>query len=389
MDTSTLFFTLALVLVAANAGAVFATWLIGRRPYGAHSPTRQPAESSPSPEVLMAPVTQALQRVEQQLAVSERYRAEAHGQLQEQVRAMNETSQLLRTEASSLVQALRAPQTRGRWGEVQLRRVVELAGLVEHCDFTEQMSVMGAESPQRPDLVVHLAGGKNIVVDAKVSIAAYLEMSGAPDESRAIDRKAAHARHLRAHVDQLAARQYWESLAPTPEFVVLFVPAEPFLSAALDAEPALLEYAFQKNVVMATPNTLIALLRTVAYTWRQDALTHNAQAVLDTGRELHQRLGTLGSHVTKMGSSLEASVKAYNSLVGSLESRVLVTARRFHELQVTDQAMPSPDAVDLAPRIPQADELTDPVLASEPTSAADATFVRVADGDTGARRATG
>ncbi|MFL6070444.1 MAG: DNA recombination protein RmuC [Actinomycetes bacterium] len=310
---------------------------------------------------MIAPVTQALLRVEQQLAVSERYRAEAHGQLQEQVRTMNETSQLLRTEASSLVQALRAPQTRGRWGEVQLRRVVELAGLVEHCDFTEQMTVVNAEFRQRPDLVVHLAGGKNIVVDAKVSIAAYLEMSGTNNESQASDRKSAHARHLRAHVDQLAARAYWETLAPTPEFVVLFVPAEPFLSAALEAEPSLLEYAFEKNVVMATPNTLIALLRTVAYTWRQDALTQNAQAVLDTGRELHQRLGTLGSHVTKMGSSLEASLKAYNSMVGSLEGRVLVTARRFNDLRITDEVLASPDSIDLAPRNLQADELRDTV----------------------------
>jgi DNA recombination protein RmuC len=358
METSTLLLTLALVAVAAIAGAVVATWLIGRRTYRAPGPTR-PAADSTTPEALMAPVTQALQRVEQQLAVSERYRAEAHGQLQEQVRAMNETSQLLRSEASSLVQALRAPHTRGRWGEVQLRRVVELAGLVEHCDFTEQMSVVAADGRQRPDLVVHLAGGKNIVVDAKVSIAAYLEASSANDESQALDRRSAHARHLRAHVDQLAGRAYWQSLAPTPEFVVLFVPAEPFLSAALDAEPSLLEYAFQKNVVIATPNTLIALLRTVAYTWRQDALTENAQAVLDAGRELHQRLGTLGSHMAKMGSSLEASVKAYNSLVGSLESRVLVTARRFHELQVTDQVLPAVDPIDLAPRTPQADELLD------------------------------
>ena len=359
MDSSSLLLLLLLVLVAAAAGASIGTWLIGRRTHAADSPQR-PSSDSPSPESLMAPVTMALQRVEQQLAVSERYRAEAHGQLQEQVRTMNETSQLLRTEASSLVQALRAPQTRGRWGEVQLRRVVELAGLVEHCDFTEQLTVVAPDSRQRPDLVVHLAGGKNIVVDAKVSIAAYLEMSGAKDESQASDRRTAHARHLRAHVDQLAGRAYWETLAPTPEFVVLFVPAEPFLSAALDAEPSLLEYAFEKNVVMATPNTLIALLRTVAYTWRQDALTQNAQAVLDTGRELHQRLATLGSHVTKMGSSLEASLKAYNAMVGSLEGRVLVTARRFNDLRVTDQVLAPPDSIDLAPRIPQADELRDP-----------------------------
>ena len=273
---------------------------------------------------------------------------------------MNETSQLLRTEASSLVQALRAPQTRGRWGELQLRRVVELAGLVEHCDFTEQMTIGRSDERQRPDLVVHLAGGKNVIVDAKVSVSAYLELTAASDDAAATNRRNAHARHLRTHIDQLAARDYWDALPATPEFVVLFVPAEPFLSAALDADPTMLEYAFERNVVLATPNTLIALLRTVAYTWRQEALTENAQAVLDTGRELHQRLGTLGSHLAKMGTSLESSVKTYNQLVGSLETRVFVTARRFNELNVVDQPLSAPDTIDLAPRTPQASELVDP-----------------------------
>ena len=259
-----------------------------------------------------------------------------------------------------MVQALRAPQTRGRWGELQLRRVVELAGLVEHCDFTEQMTVGRLDERQRPDLVVHLAGGKNVIVDAKVSVSAYLEMTAASDDTEATKRRNAHARHLRTHIDQLAAREYWHALPATPEFVVLFVPAEPFLSAALDADPTMLEYAFEQNVVLATPNTLIALLRTVAYTWRQEALTENAQAVLDTGRELHQRLGTLGSHLAKMGGSLESSVKAYNQLIGSLETRVLVTARRFNDLNVVDQTLPAPDAIDLAPRTPQASELVDP-----------------------------
>ena len=377
MDTTSLLLVLLLVLGAGLAGAVTATWLLGRRQAatprpGAHSPDGGASAAN----ALIGPVTEALHRVEQQLAAGERHRAEAHGQLHEQVRAMHETSQLLRTEASSLVQALRAPQTRGRWGEMQLRRVVELAGLVEHCDFTEQMTVPGADSRQRPDLVVHLAGGKNIVVDAKVSIAAYLEMTGAEDEPAALERRAAHARHLRAHVDQLAAREYWQALSPSPELVVLFVPAEPFLSAALDADPSLLEHAFERNVVIATPNTLIALLRTVAYTWRQDALTQNAQAVLDNGRELHQRLATVGGHLSKMGSSLEASVKAYNALVGSMESRVLVTARRFHELHVTDHVLDEPSPVDLSPRPPQADEL----VAADRAASGDDTIERRAAG---------
>ena len=310
-------------------------------------------------EQLLRPVNEALSRVERQLAETERHRLQSHGQIQEQVRAMSDTSHLLRTETSSLVQALRAPQTRGRWGEMQLRRVVELAGLVEHCDFSEQLSVGRSDDRQRPDLVVHLAGGKNVVVDAKVPFAAYLEASAAVDEATAAARSAAHARHLRAHIDELASREYWEVLSPSPEFVVLFVPAEPFLSAALDEDPALLEHAFHRQVVIATPNTLVALLRTVAYTWRQDALADNAQAVLAAGRELHQRLGVLGGHLAKMGSSLEASVKAYNQAIGSLESRVLVTARRFHDLKVVDEAVKAPDTIDLAPRLPQAAELTE------------------------------
>ena len=262
-------------------------WRLLRRPPGA---VHSGADAVP-PEQLLRPVNEALGRVERQLAETERHRLQSHGQIQEQVRAMNDTSQLLRTETSSLVQALRAPQTRGRWGEIQLRRVVELAGLVEHCDFTEQLSVGRSDDRQRPDLVVHLAGGKNVVVDAKVPFAAYLEASAAADEATAAGRSAAHARHLRTHIDELASREYWEALAPSPEFVVLFVPAEPFLSAALDDDPALLEHAFTRQVVIATPNTLVALLRTVAYTWRQDALADNAQAVLAAGRELHQRLG--------------------------------------------------------------------------------------------------
>jgi DNA recombination protein RmuC len=262
---------------------------------------------------------------------------------------------------------------------VQLRRVVELAGMVEHCDFTEQLSVGRADDRQRPDLVVHLAGGKSVVVDAKVPFAEYLEASAATDETTVQVRSAAHARHLRAHIDELASREYCEALAPSPEFVVLFVTAEPFLSAALDEDPALLEHAFTRQVVIATPNTLVALLRTVAYTWRQDALADNAQAVLVAGRELHQRLGVLGGHLSKIGSSLEASVKAYNQAVGSLESRVLVTARRFHDLKVVDDSVPTPATIDLAPRLPQAAELTEPVPAE----------VQRIDGDTGLPRAAG
>ncbi len=368
MDTMTALLLALLSLLTGTALGAFLMWHFAPpATRGVHSG----ADAVPADQ-LLRPVNEALGRVERQLAETERHRLQSHGQIQEQVRAMSATSQLLRTETSSLVQALRAPQTRGRWGEMQLRRVVELAGLVEHCDFSEQLSVGRSDDRQRPDLVVHLAGGKNVVVDAKVPFAAYLEASAAADETTAAVRSAAHARHLRAHIDELASREYWETLSPSPEFVVLFVPAEPFLSAALDEDPALLEHAFTRQVVIATPNTLIALLRTVAYTWRQDALADNAQAVLAAGRELHQRLGVLGGHLSKMGSSLEASVKAYNQAIGSLESRVLVTARRFHDLKVVDGSVPTPETIDLAPRLPQAAELTEP----------DTTEDQRADGDT-------
>ncbi len=351
---------LLLALLALLTGAALGAFLMWRFASPASAGVHSGRDVVPA-EQLLRPVNEALDRVERQLAETERQRLQSHGQIQEQVRAMSDTSQFLRTETSSLVQALRAPQTRGRWGEMQLRRVVELAGLVEHCDFSEQVSVGRSEDRQRPDLIVHLAGGKNVVVDAKVPFAAYLEASAATDEATAQLRGNAHARHLRAHIDELASREYWEALAPSPEFVVLFVPAEPFLSAALDHDPTLLEHAFTRQVVIATPNTLIALLRTVAYTWRQDALADNAQAVLAAGRELHQRLGVFGGHLSKVGSSLEASVKAYNQAVGSLESRVLVTSRRFHDLQVVDESVLAPDAIDLAPRLPQAAELTETV----------------------------
>jgi DNA recombination protein RmuC len=364
MDITDLVLLLVLTLLILAAGAALGAWARWR-----WTPPATGTTLGGSTDALLTPVTEALRRVESQLAATERHRAEAHGQLQEQVRAMNESSQLLRSEASTLMQALRAPQTRGRWGEVQLRRVVELAGLVEHCDFSEQLSVGRAGDRQRPDLVVHLAGGKNIVVDAKVPLAAYLEASSATDPVSATDRRTSHARHLRTHIDQLAGREYWEALAPTPEFVVLFVPAEPFLSTALDDDPELLEYAFMRQVVIATPNTLVALLRTVAYTWRQDALAENAQEVLAAGRELHQRLGVLGGHLTKMGSSLESSVRAYNAVIGSLESRVLVTARRFHDLRVVDSPVSAPPAIDLAPRMPQAAELIDDVRDTPPERA--------------------
>lgn len=305
-------------------------------------------------EAMVQPLRESLGRVEEQIQSVEKDREGAYQALRAQVGTMHQTSEELRLETRALVTALRAPQVRGRWGEMQLRRVVESAGMVEHCDFDEQATSTTEDGVLRPDLVVRLAGGKNVVVDAKVPFAGYLEAMEAREEAVRQERRRAHARHLREHVDQLSAKAYWERFDPAPEFVVLFVPADTFLNAALEQEPALLEYAFTRNVVIATPSTLIALLRTVAYTWRQEALARNAQRVLGLGRELHNRLATMGGHVDSLGRALNNAVSKYNSAVSSLETRVLVTARRFAELKVTDDELRSPQQVESAARAVQA-----------------------------------
>lgn len=325
-------------------------------------------------EALLDPVTQTLHRLDGQLRTVEKDREAAYAGLREQVGAMHRTSEQLQSETRQLVNALRAPQVRGRWGELQLERIVELAGMVEHCDFSRQVTATDAggddDTLVRPDLIVHLAGDKKIVLDAKVPFGAYLEAVDATDPDRRHDRLAAHARHLRAHVDSLANKSYWQRFDPTPEFVVLFVPGDPFLEAALQADPALLEHAFERNVVIATPTTLIALLRTVAYTWRQEALARNAAKVHELGRDLHSRLATMGGHVAKLGKQLGGAVDAYNSTVRSLESRVLVTARRFAELEVVSDELGAPEQVERSPRSVQAAELVasaaDSLIALDP-----------------------
>ena len=310
-------------------------------------------------EGLVAPLRETLGKVETQIREVERGRAGAYSSLVEQVTAMRQTSEQLRTETAQLVAALRAPQVRGRWGEMQLRRVVESAGMVEHCDFEEQETSSTEDGVLRPDLVVRLAGGKHVVVDAKVSFIGYVEAMEARDDARRDARLKAHARHLRDHVDRLADKEYWRRFDPSPEFAVCFVPADAFLNAALEQEPALLEYAFERNVVIATPSTLIALLRTIAYTWRQEALARNARQVHTLARVLYTRLATLGGHVSGVGDSLNRAVKKYNEAVGSLESRVLVTARQLAELRVVDEELGSLRQVESLARSVQA-----PVLVS-------------------------
>jgi DNA recombination protein RmuC len=315
------------------------------------------AQSQEAVARAVAPLHDSLRRYELRVAELERERVDAYAELREQVRSMSTVSGELRTETKQLVAALRAPQVRGRWGEHQLRRIVEAAGLLEHCDFSEQVTAVNDIQGVRPDLVVKLHGGRSVVVDAKAPFEAYLAAMEAREERGRDTHLDAHARHLRGHVDALAAKSYWSAFEQTPEFVVLFVPADPFLDAALQRDPTLLEHAFTRNVVLATPATLMALLRTVAYVWRQEALARNALAVHTLARELYGRLSTMGDHVSKLGGALGGAVSAYNRAVGSLEARVLVSARKLAELGVSDEELPAPAQVEIAPRQPQSPEL--------------------------------
>ncbi len=303
------------------------------------------------------PLTETLGKVEQQLREIEKERAGAQQSLTQQIEFVRRTGEDLRHETASLVSALRKPQARGRWGELQLRRCVELAGMTDRCDFTEQASVTTADGVLRPDLVVRLVGGKSIVIDSKVTLAAYLEAYESDEDVIREERLTAHAKHLRQHVDQLAAKSYWSSFTPTPEFVILFVPGDAFLAAALDRDPALIDDAFGKRVHIASPTTLISTLRAVAYAWQQDALAANAQEVFSLGRELYKRLGTLGDHMDRLGRSLTSSVKAYNGTVGSLEKNVLVTARRLNALEVVEGELADPTPVEEPVRTLGATEL--------------------------------
>jgi DNA recombination protein RmuC len=304
---------------------------------------------------LIGPLKETLARVEDQLRESDAARTRSHAALAEQVSIARQTSEQLRDQTQALVTALRRPEARGRWGELQLRRVVELAGMSARCDFDEQ--VTAGDGTLRPDLVVRLAGGKNIVVDSKVSLAAYLEAAQSDDQDVRAARMDAHARHLREHVDRLAGKAYWAALSPSPEFVILFIPGEAFLAPALEHDPGLLEYALGRKVHIATPTTLVTMLRTAQYAWQQEALADNARAVFDLGRELYERLGGLGRHVDQLGRTLTKAVSAYNQTVGSLESRVLVTARRLNDLGVVDGELDPLAPAEAATRALSAPEL--------------------------------
>jgi DNA recombination protein RmuC len=284
---------------------------------------------------LVKPVKESLEKVDLKIGELEKSRVGAYESIKQQVQSLVDSQKELRSETSNLVKALRAPHVRGRWGEIQLKRVVEMAGMLEHCDFFQQETVQADEGALRPDLVVRLPGGKSIVVDAKAPLSAYLEAIESPDEATRQERMQQHAQQIRTHMLKLSRKGYWDQFQPSPEFVVLFIPGETFFSAALEQDPALIEVGVEQKVILATPTTLIALLRAVSYGWRQEGLAKNAQKISDLGKELYKRLSDFGDHLSNVGKNLNSAVKSYNGAVGSLESRVLVSARKFQELEVS------------------------------------------------------
>jgi DNA recombination protein RmuC len=294
---------------------------------------------------LVVPIAETLKKVDVKLAEAERERVDAYARLTEKVTALGSS-------ADSLSRALRTPAVRGRWGEMQLRRVVEIAGMLQRCDFEEQPALQGDNGRLRPDLIVHLPGGKQIVVDAKSPLEAFLNAQDAADEETRSVRLQGHARQVRDHMDRLGSKAYWEALSTSPEFVVMFLPGETLFTAALQHDVRLIEYGLSQRVLLASPITLIALLTTVAHSWRQEALTENFREVAALGKELYDRLATFAGHLNEVRKKLDGAVQSYNQAAGSFESRVLVTARRMKELNVTAaEDLPATETIDTVPRV--------------------------------------
>ncbi|AJT41582.1 DNA recombination protein RmuC [Psychromicrobium lacuslunae] len=315
------------------------------------------AQSQQDSSVLKAlhPVAERLSDVQRQVALLERDRVEQYGQLAQQLQDAKAADALLLQTTHSLASTLRSTSARGRWGEVQLRRVVEAAGLLSHVDFSEQVQHSGEEGTQRPDMVVQLPAGKELILDAKVPLSAFLEAQETTDEALAANALQRHAKAVRSHVDALAAKKYWHGSTASPEVVICFLPAESILSVALNSDAQLLDYSLSKGVVLASPVSLLAVLKAVAFSWRQDVLTESARELFETSNQLYERLAKLGEHVEKLGGSIKSSVDKYNALVGSLEGRVLPTARKLNALD--PETLSSPSLLNTQPRSLSAPEL--------------------------------
>jgi DNA recombination protein RmuC len=329
-------------------------------------------------ENLLGPMARTLDQVNREIMDAERRRVESGAALMERIASLGTAGDDLRSQTARLVDALKRPGVRGRWGELQLKRVVELAGMIEHCDFEEQQTLPADERRIRPDVIVRLPGDKHVVIDAKVPLDAYLKALEAPDEAARQLLLADHARQVRVHLTQLASKSYAAHVRPSPDFVVMFLPGEMFFSAALEQDPGLIEFGvnLDQHVILASPTTLIALLRAVAYGWQQQAMEENARKISDLGRNLYESIRSLGSHFDTLGARLKSSLDAYNQAVGSLEGNVLVKARKFKELQAANggEEIKSLEPVDRVPRMPQAPELTGglPFAADDVVEAAEA-----------------
>jgi DNA recombination protein RmuC len=292
-------------------------------------------ESQRSIESILDPLKESLKKIQEQNNEIEKQRSTAYSLLFEQVSALKESEYLLRSETANLAKALKSPNIRGSWGQIHLRRVVELAGMLDNCDFFEQKTVVSEEKIYRPDLIVKLPGNRQIIVDAKTPLDAYLESVEENDDKIRKEKLASHAKHLKNHIKDLSSKEYWKHFSFSPEYVILFLPAEAFFSAALVEDPTLLELGAKENIVIATPTTLIAILRAIAYSWKQESFSKNTKEIMKLGVELYERLDIMGSHWQKLGKNLSLAVDSYNQAISSLESRVLVSARKLKEISLS------------------------------------------------------